>query len=164
MGVEVRPATAADVQGIRQVAAAAWHEAHAPIVGRETVEGFLDEYYDAAAFRRYFEADEPCLAVAIEDDAVVGFVSARPDDDRPEAFQLGRIYVSPARWGEGLGGRLLDHAEAAVAERGGERITLGVMAENDRAVGFYEAAGYERVGEFYDDRLDTPGYTYAKQL
>lgn len=165
MAVEVRPATPADVGGVRDVAEAAWHAAHAPIVGASAVESFLERYYDAAAFERLLEADEAVFAVADGSDAgVVGFVSARPDESDPEASQLGRIYVTPDRWGEGLGRRLLEHVESRVREQGGERIALGVMAENDRAVRFYEAAGYQRVDIFEDERLDITGYTYEKAL
>lgn len=163
MVVEVRAATEGDIAGIRRVAEAAWREAHAPIVGEDAVEAFLDEYYDADAFRTVLADQGSVLAVA-DDAGVVGFVSATPDDDRPDTYHLNRIYVDPDRWGEGFGRRLLEHAEAAVRDLGGRRLTLGVMAENDRAVGFYDAAGFDRVGEFYDDRLETPGYTYEKGL
>lgn len=70
----------------------------------------------------------------------------------------------PDRWGEGIGRRLLERAEAAVDDRGGDRMELGVMADNDRASAFYATAGFDRVDEFYDQRLDTPGYTSAKGL
>lgn len=165
MGIDVRAATEADLRRIREIAEAAWGTAHEPIVGADAVASFLEAHYDRASFEPYLETDRALLAVAEDDDGeVVGFVSVSPDDDRPERFNLGRIYVDPDRWGEGVGGRLLAHAESAVAERGGERVRLGVMAENDRAVGFYESAGYERIGRFEDDQLDTEGYTYEKAL
>lgn len=165
MGVDVRRATEADLDRIREIAEAAWSRAHEPIVGADAVASFLEAHYGRESFEPYLGADRAFLAVAEDDDGdVVGFVSVSPDDDRPERFTLGRIYVDPDRWGEGVGGRLLARAESAVAERGGERVRLGVMTENDRAVGFYESAGYERIDRFEDDRLDTAGYTYEKAL
>ena len=165
MGVDVRAAGPADLEAISEVAEAAWGAAHEPIVGPGAVESFLEEHYDRDSFEPYLSADRPLLAVAEDEPrGVVGFVSASPDDDSAERFNLGRLYVHPDRWGEGFGRRLLAHAESAIAERGGERVSLGVMAENDRAVGFYESAGYERVDGFYDGRLDAEGYTYEKGL
>lgn len=165
MDVDVREATEADLDRIREIAEAAWARAHEPIVGADAVAAFLEEHYDRASFEPYLGADRALLAVAEDADGeVVGFISMSPDDDSPGRFNLGRIYVDPDRWGEGVGGCLLAHGESAVAERGGERVQLGVMAENDRAVGFYESAGYERVERFRDDRLDTEGYTYEKAL
>lgn len=147
---------------MRRVADRAWHAAHAPIVGEAVAEAFLEEYYDAETFREHVADEASILLVAVEDE-VVGFALAGPTDE-DETFGLSRIYVDPGRWGEGIGRRLLDRVEAAVADRGGRRISLGVMAENDRAVEFYEAAGYERTGAFRDDRIDTEAYTYAKEL
>lgn len=165
MEVEIRTATHDDVDGIRTVAERAWHAAHAPIVGEETVESFLDDYYDRASFRSLVDDGSVLLRVAEgPDGSVVGFASARPDDGDAATFHLGRIYVRPDRWGEGVGRRLLVHVEEAVRRRGGSRILLGVMAENDRAVGFYEAAGYRREDEVYDDGIDAASYRYRKPL
>jgi ribosomal protein S18 acetylase RimI-like enzyme len=38
------------------------------------------------------------------------------------------------------------------------------MTESERAVEFYESAGYRRDEEFYDERIDTSGFLYAKEL
>ncbi|KZN23882.1 acetyltransferase [Haladaptatus sp. R4] len=173
MGIDVRPATREDTDGIQHVAERAWHSAHAPIIGAETTDEFLERYYDAATFRSLFEDDDSILGVAVEDGktgkekteaAVVGFVGASPTDGDSATFDLGRIYVLPSRWREGIGDRLLSHAERTVADRGGERIRLGVMAENERAIEFYESAGYRRDEKFYDERIDTSGYVYVKEL
>ncbi|MDZ7701560.1 MAG: GNAT family N-acetyltransferase [Halobacteriales archaeon] len=165
MAVDVREATEADLGRVTEIAEAAWGVAHEPIVGADAVASFLAAHYGRESFEPYLSADRALLAVAEDDDAeVVGFVSVSPDEDAPGRFNLGRIYVDPDRWGEGVGRQLLDHAESAVTDRGGERIRLGVMVENDRAVGFYESAGYDRVDDFYDDRLDVEGYTYEKAL
>lgn len=165
MAIEIRRGRPADIEELQRVASRAWHEAHAQIIGAETVEEFLDDYYDAESFRSEIEDGETVFGVAVDTaDAPVGFVSARPTEDDPTVFDLGRIYVLPDRWGEGIGRRLLSHAEGRIEDRGGERVRLGVMTENDRAVSFYESARYERVGEFYDERIATQGYTYAKEL
>jgi ribosomal protein S18 acetylase RimI-like enzyme len=165
MSVAIRPAGAADVPGIQRVAEAAWHEARAPIIGEETVASFLDEYYDEDAFDRYLANDEGVLAVAVTaEGTVVGFASSLPDDERSGTYQLGRIYVAPDRWADRIGQGLLEHTETAIRDRGGNRISLGVMQANERAVAFYEVAGYDRVDEFYAEQIETPGYTYRKDL
>ncbi len=178
MGIDIRPATREDTDGIQRVAERAWHSAHAPIIGTETTDEFLERYYDAATFRSLVENDESILDVAVNDketenektgnekaeQEVVGFVGARPTEDDSATFDLGRIYVLPGRWREGIGGELLSHVERTVRERDGERIQLGVMAENERAIEFYESTGYRRDEKFYDERIDTSGYMYVKEL
>lgn len=165
MAVDIAPAEPADIEAIQRVAERAWTEAHAPIIGTETVEEFLDEYYDRASFEARIADEEAILPVASDpEDDVVGYAFARAVDDDGATYNLGQIYVAPVWWGEGVGSALLADAERTIAERGGDRVRLGVMAENDRAVDFYEAAGYSRVDEFYDERIDATGYSYAKEL
>jgi ribosomal protein S18 acetylase RimI-like enzyme len=165
MNIEIRSATSTDIDGIQRVANRAWHSAHGPIVGENTVDEFLEKYYDTESFRSLIENDDSIFDVAAgSEDDVVGFVSAGPADECAAIFDLGRIYVHPDRWGEGIGQQLLGHTEQKIEQRGGERIKLGVMAENERAVNFYESAGFQREGEFYDDRIDTYSYNYVKTI
>lgn len=166
MAIEVRPAVTDDVNAVREVARRAWHAAHAPIVGEATVERFLADYYDADSLRSEIESEEVILDVAAADgtDTPVGFASASPTDADDATFALGRIYVLPDRWGEGIGRRLLTSTEEKIERRGGDRVRLAVVADNDRAVNFYESAGYDRFDGFYDDRIGTRSYRYAKDL
>jgi ribosomal protein S18 acetylase RimI-like enzyme len=161
MAVEIRPAESADIAAVQAVAREAWFAAHEHIIGEETVEQFLAEYYDRDSLEGRLDA-ETVFLVAV-DERVVGFAVAGPTDD-PTTFVLGRIYVSPERWGEGIGRRLLRAVERRASEQGGDVMRLGVMAENDRAVAFYEAAGYERVGERDDERIGTTAYEYETEL
>lgn len=162
---KIRVAEPADIPGIRGVARAAWSEAHAPIVGDATVESFLAEYYDAQSFVDRIERDDVILDVATRgDDPIVGYVLVIEDEDDPQLFHLAHIYVDPNHWGDGIGQSLLDHVETRVQAAGGHRIRLGVMTENRRAVDFYDQAGYHRVEEGYDERLETPNATYEKQV
>jgi ribosomal protein S18 acetylase RimI-like enzyme len=163
MSVEIRPAEHADVDGIRSVAERAWYAAHEPIVGEAVVASFLEAYYDVESFRDRVDADDVILEVAV-DDGVVGYVLAIPAEEDDGTVHLAHIYVAPDRWGEGVGRELLARVAAHARDLGVERVELAVMAGNDRAVAFYEAAGYRRTGSFYDDRADTRSYSYEKGL
>lgn len=165
MSVEINGADPSDIPEIQRVASAAWREAHAPIIGDETVDEFLNEYYDRESFRDRIEHDSTIIDVATDSTGtVVGYVCASKRDDTGSTFHLNQIYVLPTQWGEGIGGQLLEHVEDEVREFGGEKIRLGVMAENDRAVEFYERAGYDRIDEDYDDRIETRNYLYEKVI
>ncbi|MFB6150119.1 MAG: GNAT family N-acetyltransferase [Halobacteriales archaeon] len=165
MEVVIRRAEPSDIPEIRSVATAAWHAAHAPIIGPEAVEEFLADHYEPTSFQRWIEREDVVLDVATTpESAVIGYVLALPVNEETSTFSLTQIYIHPDHWGNGIGTRLLDRCEAAIQSRGGERIKLSVMADNERAIGFYEAAGYERVESFYDDRIETYSYTYAKSI
>jgi len=164
MTVELRPATRDDVEGIRRVAEDAWHAAHAPIIGEDATRAFLEEHYDPATLQAAVDDLARICDVAVAESGVVGFVSGGPDERAPERFNLNRVYVHPDRWGEGIGRRLVTRFERTAARNGGDRITLGVMAENERAIRFYEAAGFERRREFYDESVRTTSFIYEKTL
>lgn len=164
MTVEIRPATTEDVEEVRRVSERAWYEAHAPIIGEDATREFLDRYYDPETLRAVIDDRARILDVAVTGGDVVGFVSGGPDEESPETFHLNRVYVHPDRWGQGIGRRLVEHVETKVARRGQEQILLGVMAENERAIRFYESAGFDRQKEFYDDNVDATSYIYEKTL
>jgi GNAT superfamily N-acetyltransferase len=64
-----------------------------------------------------------------------------PDAPRGDA-ELRRLYVIPERWGQGVGGRLLDAAIRG-AERAGAAVAwLSVLEKNIRARSFYENRGW----------------------
>jgi len=84
--------------------------------------------------------------VAVEDGVVVGFatVTARPDPTG--AGELLALYVDPERWGEGIGGRLLARARAALVAQGCTTATLWVLAGNERAERLYRRDGWRDDG------------------
>lgn len=159
--VAVRGAETDDVPGMWRVAGAAWYAAHAELVGVDAVRQFLGEHYDAESLGEEV-ADPAVVSVVGADDRVVGFAVAGPAGE--EEYGRGRLYVTPERWGEGVGSGLLARVEDGVRERDGDRIGLGVMAGNERAVAFYEARGFERVDETYDERLNVRSLLYEKDL
>ena len=90
--------------------------------------------------------DAEMVAVARDESGLVGFVMFYEETGTYEqSVRRGvveNVYVRPAARGNGIGSRLLDHAEAALAERGVAVVSIAAMAENDRAVDFYEQHGY----------------------
>lgn len=52
------------------------------------------------------------------------------------------LAVDPAWRGRGMGGALMDHAEALLRDRGCPKINLQVRGDNPDAIAFYEQRGY----------------------
>lgn len=152
--MEIRDAEPSDAAAIAAVARESWHAAYDDILGAETVESTVDEWYGDDSLREQIreaaDAEGACFLVA-DDDGVVGFANAGPsrdwasDPDDPDAF-FSRLYVAPERWGEGVGTELTAHVVRRLREAGHERVWLEVFDENDRGRTFYESLGFERIG------------------
>lgn len=163
MTIDIRQAAREDIPAVQHVAELAWDQAHTPIVGADTTAAFLDQYYTTAALEGLLERDDRIDLVADAEEGVVGFVFGGPAENSASLMRLGRAYVLPERWGNGIGSRLVTAFEQRAA-RHGDGVSLRVMVDNDRAVGFYESAGYNRVGQLYDETVETYAYLYWKSL
>jgi ribosomal protein S18 acetylase RimI-like enzyme len=80
------------------------------------------------------------LFVAEDAGRVVGTVMAGHDGHRGWLYY---VAVDPARQRDGLGRRLVDHAEAWLKEAGVPKAMLIIRDTNVAVRGFYEAIGYE---------------------
>lgn len=98
------------------------------------------------------------LRVAV-DAAPVGFVSFALDAGRYERDRrrgvVRNLYVRPDRRGRGVGRRLLDAAERALAAEGVEVVALEAMAGNDDARRFYERRGYAPHRVEFEKRVES---------
>ena len=66
---------------------------------------------------------------------------------------VGAVFVVPDRWGEGLGGRLVDAVLAEARARGYVRAQLWTHAANARAHRLYDRRGFRRTGRQKEDDL-----------
>ena len=113
---------------------------------------------DALAYRRERPADDAATFVA-DDGGLVGYTAVSYTEP-PPVFARGpeasieEVYVAPERRGEELATALLERAEAWARERGCERATLSVNADNDAARALYEDRGYGVRRLKMDRRLD----------
>ncbi|MEE6208686.1 GNAT family N-acetyltransferase [Salarchaeum sp. III] len=156
----VRDAARGDAARVREIAAVAWRDAHAPLIGEERVAEFLAEHYTERDLRNAIASEKSAFLVA-EREAVVGFVEVGPVDD-PDTWSVYRIYVHPEHYGAGVGTALLDAAESRLPDSV-SRLRLVVLSGNDRARRFYEARGFEFVRETPNE-FDTRDAVYAKRL
>jgi ribosomal protein S18 acetylase RimI-like enzyme len=148
--VTVREATIEDVPRIRDIASAGWHAAYADVLDEATVERVLAEWYAPEDVERAVRSEDVVYLVAESTGGgVVGYVSGAARTGRYGSGSS--FYVAPERWGEGIGSALFDRLLDALREAGVERVEFEVLAANEDARGFYEARGFEAVGESTDD-------------
>jgi ribosomal protein S18 acetylase RimI-like enzyme len=159
--MDVREASAADVDAIREVARAAWETDYPGILSRETAVRGVEEWYESDHIAGELTGSRTRLFVACLDssdvvggddgtggggaDRVVGFAHAELGrDDRGYVL---RLYVHPDHRHRGIGRRLLERTRDDLFEHGAERINAMVLAANEPGNEFYRRFGFEKVTE-----------------
>jgi ribosomal protein S18 acetylase RimI-like enzyme len=155
--VRLRRARPEDAPAIAAVHVETWRQAYSDVLPAAFLDaldvGRRRELWDAQL--RATPADRRPWVAEI-DDRVVGFVSSGPSRDADARDAVGEvyaIYVVPDCWGTGIGRDLLRRAERDLRDHGYPRATLWVLADNQRARRFYEAAGWTPA----DTRTETIG-------
>jgi ribosomal protein S18 acetylase RimI-like enzyme len=153
--MQIRDADPADTVAIATVARASWHAAYDDLLGADTVDATVDDWYAADSLQEEIAAvnedDDTVFLVGEQAGEIEGFATAGPVADgerspaRADAF-VSRLYVDPDCWGRGIGTALIRRVTNRLQEAGHERVWLEVFAENDAGRGFYESLGFERVG------------------
>ena len=142
--MSIRAATLADADAIAQVHVASRRHAYQGILPAEFLSRLSVEKRQAT-WSDSIAKGTPHILVAEVAGQVIGFSAVgvcRDKDSLPASFEVWAIYLSPAHWSLGHGRALwLASREASIA-RGARRISLWVIANNERAIRFYRAAGF----------------------
>lgn len=153
LDIRLRPAERGDARDLAAVADAAWLEAYRGILPGRELEQMLSHrgpaYWDGAL-------TGPGQMTVLEfDGRVVGYAAggrARGvgPQFRGEVYEL---YVDPVFQGLGFGRLLFAEAMRRLKKRNLRPVLVWVLAENERAVGFYKHLG----GKFVSRADDRPG-------
>jgi ribosomal protein S18 acetylase RimI-like enzyme len=85
--------------------------------------------------------------VAVDGDAVVGFVGFDRSRDKKTPNTMGEIwaiYAATSYWGQGVGLALWDAARDGLVEEGCTHVSIWVPLGNERALRFHDLAGFKR--------------------
>jgi ribosomal protein S18 acetylase RimI-like enzyme len=149
----IRSAKPEDALRIATIHVEAWRVAYRGIIPDEYLRSLSIEQRHAA-WQQALEAGHPFTWVAEEGDTAVGWISAAASRDVDASHSTGEIwavYIDPGHWGEGIGRALCDAAEQELRRRGSTEVTLWVLKDNQRALGFYLSNGFFR--DACEDRI-----------
>ncbi len=143
--MDVRDASAAELDDLAKIWYDGWHDAHAQIVPAE-----LAEVRTLESFHERLRATLPSVRVAGPSGAAVGFYIVKDD----ELYQL---YVSAESRGTGVAAALIADAEARLSEAGVGMAWLACAIGNGRAARFYEKCGWHLAGTIDYDAETSKG-------
>jgi ribosomal protein S18 acetylase RimI-like enzyme len=136
----VRPAGLSDIADLRDLLAHAWQDVYSPRVGATAVATLVRDSLTDTCLGAQIERDHVLVATA-QDHAMLGCLFARL---LPNRVEVGRLYVDGRAQRRGVGRTLI---ETLAATAGRRPIELTVVADNNAARAFYQALGFERIGE-----------------
>lgn len=142
----VRPATIRDAKAIAQIHVTAAQAAYKGLLPEDQINPPTVEKRQAY-WREAIEYSEPQVQVVTKDDEIVGFVGFDRSRDKGTPSTMGEIwslYVLPAECGQGAGVALWDAANDGLKEEGCNNVSVWVPVRNERAMSFFEHAGFKR--------------------
>jgi GNAT superfamily N-acetyltransferase len=156
--MNVRPAEAAEVDGLARIWHDSWHETHAHLLPAELI-----RFRTLESFRNRLRAALTDVRVVGPSGAPLGFCIVKGDE-------LDQLFVSAQARGSGVAAALTADAERLLAGRGVQTAWLACAIGNDRAARFYEKCGWQRVGTMTHNAQTSEGifpleaWRYEKDL
>lgn len=144
---QARPATLRDAKVIAQIHTTSAIEAYRGIVPDDQLKGMSSVEKRQAYWREAIEYCEPQVQVVLDGDKIVGFVGydrSRDEKSRQTTGEIWSIYAAPTHWNKGVGLSLWDAAREGLQEEGCTSVTIWVPLRNERALRFFETAGFKR--------------------
>ena len=140
--MEIREATTADIDSIRQVSRDSLMESYSHALDESVIDDSVNEWYgDGLAAE--LEKDEVVYLVADDDGTVAGFSESYLAGRDGTTGEVSWLHVAPDYRGDGLGSRLLTRTEEVLVEHGATRLAGKVLTVNKSGAEFYEGHGYE---------------------
>ena len=167
--MNVRQARLEDAPAIARVHVDVWRAAYKDHLPADLLAG-LSVSERERRWQRFLQEASSAAFVA-EEDSVVAFGSVGPcrDEDKDaRVAELLTLYALPEVWGTGAGRQVWEACAAWLSDAGFGEVTLWVLAGNERAVRFYERAGFHADGtsktETWRDDVQIHELRYTKTL
>lgn len=146
-----RNATLSDASSLAAISAEVWLGTYI----RNGVNRFFADYaleqFTTAKFETILRDAAERVIVSENRDGIDGFIRVTTGSAEPvggaSTTEITTLYIQPRHQGRGLGQGLLDKALAECRARGVASVWLAVNSENDAAIRFYRAFGFQPIGQ-----------------
>jgi len=145
--INIRNARESDAQGIADVHDAAWRDAYRGIIPGRELEKMIarrgPQWWHLAIVRK------SRLVVLDFDETIGGYASYGRNrvPSMPYGAEIFELYIAPEFQGLGFGRRLFEAARHDLNDHGYSSVIVWAMADNERAIAFYERLGGRLVRE-----------------
>lgn len=158
----VRTAASRDLKRVQEILRDTWHATYDEIYGVKKVIEITDNWHSIKRLEDMRHTPQSEFLVADNGTVIGGMVYATQKD---KTIHLHQLYVHPDYHGGKTGLHLMIEIENSFIDA--ENIRLEVEERNTKAIKFYEAFGFKKVGEISDcgeDGSGIPALIMEKQV
>lgn len=148
MPLDFRPACAADIPLLRELADRIWRACYPGIIAPGQIDYMLAWMYSPGKIAEEL-AGGVLWELALHEGLPAGFLSLTFQSDT--LAELNKLYLRPELHGQGLGQEMLTRAIECAATRGRRELRLRVNKRNERALRSYDRAGFRIVDTVVGD-------------
>lgn len=146
MNLHIRHADTYDAALIAELSRQTFWETFAPHNTADDMEKFMREPFSQDALMAQVGAPGNTFLLAYATDEPAGYARLYETGAEPEAIEIARLYALQRMIGKGVGKALMQACINLAQAKRKKKVWLGVWERNDRAIRFYQAWGFEKVG------------------
>ncbi len=135
------PLTEQDFATVAALGNQIWRSHYIQIVSMAQIEYMLEGRYTDERLKAYIGSDQRWMYLLRSGDESIGYCSYALTD-RPGEMKLEQLYLLPELHGQGLGGLMMNHVEAAARAKGCTLLMLTVNKGNTGSIAVYRRRGF----------------------
>lgn len=142
----LRTATKNDIESIRELLFATWHELYDNLISSEAVDKIIGKWQSVDHFKKCLTRPSSEFIVADDGDELQGAAYALQGGVKgfPETVLIQQLMVRPKYQGQGIGKRLLIEVEESFPNA--RKCRVIILEKSTDAQKFYESQGYKKIG------------------
>ena len=143
--IALRNWTKEDFQTVRNILLVTWKDAYHFILEKDIIT-HLENYYSEANLLELYNNHLVKGILAEIENKSIGWMKLF-NDEMADKFFISSLYVLPEFQGYGIGKKLLLQAEEIAAKLRHDKVWLGVMKDNVKALEWYKKLGFQFIEE-----------------
>ncbi len=152
--LQIRLASPNDAAAIASIHVKGWQEAYRGLIPQNYLDSLNISERQQLWQKRLdaSQSDQKTFVIEIKNE-VLGFSSFGPSRDSSDPGEIYAIYIAPSWWRHRLGQELLTASVAALKEDSYQEAILWVLSKNERAIRFYQQAGWHPDAASRDEKI-----------
>lgn len=144
--IRIRPWRRQDLVDVQRITWMSWLATYSGFIPERDLRRYYDVHYTLEALDQLYSSQGVHGFVAEVEGRLVGCERTEFNTEE-QRFYISSLHVLKEHQGRGIGGQLLRAAEECARRYEVDRVWLGVMVDNVRALGWYEKLGFRFVEE-----------------